>query len=94
MKKSSGNVAKAAHELPPVASRARRNYANAADSALHHSAEKGVHVVADASSTRHATIARAAYYRAEQRGFAPGHELDDWLAAETEVARALGSGAS
>jgi Protein of unknown function (DUF2934) len=34
---------------------------------------------------RHALIARSAYFRAEQRGFAPGHELDDWLAAETEV---------
>ncbi len=29
--------------------------------------------------------AQAAYYRAQQRGFAPGHELDDWLAAEEEV---------
>lgn len=33
---------------------------------------------------RHA-IAAAAYYRAQQRGFAPGHELDDWLAASEEV---------
>lgn len=30
-------------------------------------------------------IAEAAYYHAEQRGFAPGHELDDWLAAEAEI---------
>ena len=34
-------------------------------------------------------IAEAAYYRAEQRGFAPGHELDDWVAAEAEVRRRL-----
>ena len=34
---------------------------------------------------RAALIARAAYFRAEQRGFAPGHELEDWLAAEAEV---------
>jgi hypothetical protein len=27
-------------------------------------------------------IAVAAYFFAEQRGFAPNHELDDWLAAE------------
>ena len=26
-------------------------------------------------------IEEAAYYRAQQRGFAPGHELDDWVAA-------------
>jgi hypothetical protein len=30
-------------------------------------------------------IAKAAYYRAMQRGFAPGHETADWLAAEAEV---------
>jgi hypothetical protein len=34
---------------------------------------------------REAMIARAAYFRAEQRGFAPGHELEDWLAAEAEI---------
>jgi hypothetical protein len=33
-----------------------------------------------------AEIARIAYYRAEQRGFTPGYELQDWLAAEDEVA--------
>ncbi|MCC6534383.1 MAG: DUF2934 domain-containing protein [Burkholderiales bacterium] len=27
----------------------------------------------------------AAFYRAEARGFAPGAELDDWLAAEREL---------
>jgi hypothetical protein len=30
-------------------------------------------------------IAEAAYYRAEKRGFGPGMELDDWLAAEKEI---------
>jgi hypothetical protein len=30
-------------------------------------------------------IAEAAYYRAERRGFVPGQEVDDWLAAEAEV---------
>ena len=34
---------------------------------------------------RHALIAAAAYLRAERRGFAPGHETDDWFAAEAEV---------
>ena len=32
-----------------------------------------------------ALIARIAYFRAEARGFAPGHELDDWYAAEAEI---------
>ena len=30
-------------------------------------------------------IAEAAYYRAERRGFAPGGETEDWLAAEAEI---------
>jgi len=34
---------------------------------------------------RHAVIAESAYLRAERRGFAPGHETEDWLAAEAEV---------
>jgi hypothetical protein len=37
------------------------------------------------TAAREAAIAREAYYRAERRGFAPGYELDDWLAAEAEV---------
>jgi hypothetical protein len=34
---------------------------------------------------RQEEIARAAYYRAEQRGFAPGFDVDDWLEAEREI---------
>lgn len=30
-------------------------------------------------------VAEAAYYRAEHRGFEPGHELEDWLAAEADI---------
>ncbi len=37
-------------------------------------------------------IAEAAYFRAEARGFAPGHEMEDWLAAEAEVDRLLSGG--
>lgn len=36
---------------------------------------------------RRAMIAEAAYYFAERRGFAPGHELEDWLRAEAEIER-------
>jgi hypothetical protein len=36
-------------------------------------------------------ISEAAYYRAKQRGFAPGHELEDWIAAEAEVIGRLNS---
>jgi hypothetical protein len=34
---------------------------------------------------RRAMIAEAAYLRAEQRGFASGYEVEDWLLAEREV---------
>ncbi len=34
---------------------------------------------------RRRMIAEAAYYRAEQRGFSVGSDVDDWLAAEAEI---------
>lgn len=37
-------------------------------------------------------VARAAYFRAQARGFAGGHELDDWLAAEAEIDQQLAQG--
>ena len=30
-------------------------------------------------------ISIAAYYKAEERGFDPGHEMEDWLEAEREM---------
>lgn len=30
-------------------------------------------------------ISVAAYFKAERRGFQPGYELADWLAAEREI---------
>lgn len=41
---------------------------------------------------RRALIAELAYYRAERRGFEPGHETEDWLSAEAEVDTALTMG--
>jgi hypothetical protein len=38
---------------------------------------------------RGGSISRLAYLKAERRGFIPGHELDDWLAAENEVDQRL-----
>lgn len=45
---------------------------------------------ADASSAgfaieRHKKISKAAYYRAEKRGFQAGYEVLDWLEAEDEI---------
>lgn len=39
--------------------------------------------------TRRQLIAVEAYFLAERRGFTPGCELDDWLAAEAIVERRL-----
>ena len=45
--------------------------------------------VAVTATARRAMIAESAYLRAERRGFTPGHETEDWLAAEAEVDRLL-----
>lgn len=37
------------------------------------------------SESREARVAERAYWRAERRGFTPGHELEDWLNAEKDV---------
>ena len=39
----------------------------------------------DTSLERRQKTAEAAYYKAEQRGFAPGLEEGDWLDAEKEI---------
>lgn len=39
----------------------------------------------EAPQTRWTRIARRAYELAQQRGFAPGAELSDWLQAEQEI---------
>ena len=36
-----------------------------------------------------AMISRAAYLRAQARGFEPGHEVEDWLTAEAEIRAAM-----
>jgi hypothetical protein len=40
---------------------------------------------------RETRIRVVAYFRAERRGFVPGYELEDWLAAEAEVSAATES---
>ncbi len=48
-----------------------------------------MYIVPHIAEDRGVSIARAAYLKAERRGFAPGHELEDWLAAENEVDQRL-----
>ncbi len=48
-----------------------------------------LYIVPRRCEDRRASIEKAAYLKAERRGFAPGHELEDWLAAEEEVDQRL-----
>jgi hypothetical protein len=41
---------------------------------------------------REAMISESAYFRSAHRGFEPGHEVDDWLAAESDIDAALARG--
>lgn len=49
----------------------------------------GLYIVPRVIEDRAVSISRLAYLKAERRGFAPGHELEDWLAAENEVDQRL-----
>jgi hypothetical protein len=53
--------------------------------ALHGSANSYEHGNSRFADNRHRRIAEAAYYGAQQRGFAPGQEEDDWTAAEKDI---------
>ena len=48
----------------------------------HEPAEDGLHAL---MAELHHRVQVAAYFLAERRGFARGHELDDWLAAEDAI---------
>jgi hypothetical protein len=67
--------------------RARKASGNPAATAAVRSAPAGTVILPE---EREQLIARAAYFRAEKRGFEPGHELEDWLQAEAEVDASLG----
>lgn len=44
------------------------------------------------AESRYCLVAELAYLKSQERGFEPGHELEDWLAAEVEVDMKLGKG--
>ena len=46
------------------------------------------------AADREARVRLAAYLRAERRGFAPGREWEDWLAAEAEIDAQSGGSAA
>jgi hypothetical protein len=57
----------------------------AGESGILEAAEKKAEFLEVSSEEKHQLIAKAAYFRAEQRSFSPGRELEDWLEAEAEV---------
>lgn len=64
--------------------------ANDSGSRQHACASSGTDsAAANGGIPREQWIAEAAYFRAEQRGFAPGNEMSDWLDAEVDVERML-----
>jgi hypothetical protein len=81
------NVLKADEKLAPKTPRARAKSttprATAAAVKKPAAAAKAAPTVSE--DVRRGMIAEGAYLRAERRGFAPGYEETDWLAAETEV---------
>jgi hypothetical protein len=40
----------------------------------------------ESSEEQRKCISTCAYFKAQARGFAPGHEIDDWVQAEAEIA--------
>jgi len=47
--------------------------------------ESGVGSLSGYSEDLYCRTAECAYYKAQSRSFEPGHEMEDWLAAEAEV---------
>ena len=54
-------------------------------------ARSRVAAAAPSAAEREELVRTAAYFRAERRGFAPGYEWEDWLAAEAEVGTPAGT---
>ena len=50
-----------------------------------HTHEHANNVVYLTAEHQEELIAKAAYFKAEQRNFTPGHEMDDWLTAEADI---------
>ena len=81
-------AAPAAPKAPPAASTPKA----AAAPAPAGPPKQAKRIEAPTGEARYRWIAHAAYLRAEKRGFAPGQEVDDWLAAEAEFVAVHGVG--
>ena len=83
-------VAKKAAARAPAAT-ARKPAASATAAPRARAAMVAAKPAAPTVEERRRWIAIAAYHRAEQRGFVPGYELQDWLEAEGEIDALFGS---
>ena len=81
-------AAPAAPKAPPAASTPKA----AAAPAPAGTPKQAKRIEAPTGEARYRWIAHAAYLRAEKRGFAPGQEVDDWLAAEADFLAVHGVG--
>jgi hypothetical protein len=86
-----------ASEDGPMNDRSRRIKADPARARVRRAVPPSNSIVTRSSAyqepqAREAMIAEAAYHRSAHRGFEPGHEVDDWLAAESEIEGALARG--
>jgi hypothetical protein len=98
-KKARAKSPAAAPIAAPVAAKPSRKKASSTSTATERSRKKATSEievlavparVAVSSDQLTAMISTAAYYRAADRGFAPGHDLEDWLQAEREVMNSIG----
>ena len=71
----------ASKPAPKAAARAARPAAPVKAAAPRKQAARAVPTQAE----RDQMVRMAAYFRAQQRGFAPGNEWEDWLVAEAEI---------
>jgi hypothetical protein len=80
------NVIKADEKLAPKEPRTRAKSATTTSRAKKPAAAaKAPTAISVSEDVRRGMIAESAYLRAERRGFAPGHEHQDWIDAEAEV---------
>jgi Protein of unknown function (DUF2934) len=89
----SGRTAEAPPPAEKAAARRRTTPVQPASGAAGAPAPAGASTrITVSEDARRAMIEQAAYLRAERRGFSPGAEVEDWLAAEAEVDALLRAG--
>ena len=88
--KASAKVAVAPRQPPAPAAESRRAPAVAVAPGRDVVGHREPPAETPVGEARYRWIAHAAYLRAEKRGFTPGQEVEDWLAAEREFLAAHG----